>query len=75
MKFWLIQTGKRLKFIICHVAKPENGAEMCDAGLKYDIIFGFNLQFIMTSRRFFASENVTETVRAMFLTGISRELH
>ena len=64
-----------MKFIICQVAKPKNGAKMCDAGFKYGVILGFNPQLIMNSRHFFAPENITVIVRAMFLIGISRELH
>ena len=69
MKFRLIRNGKRLKFIICHVAKPGNGANMRDAGLKYDVILSFNPQFIMNSCHFSASENIV-IVMAMFLKRI-----
>ena len=65
----------RCTLIYGDVAKPENGAEVCDAVLKSDVIFGFNAQFILNSRHFFAPENITITVRALFLTGISRKLH
>ena len=69
MIFRLIQTGKRLNFSICHVAKPENGAQMCDADLKYDVIFGLNPQFMIKKMSFLCSKNITVIVRAKFFTG------
>ena len=39
---------------------------MGDAGLKYDIVFGFKPQFIIKSRHFFAPEDIIVTVRAVF---------
>ena len=66
--FRLIQTGKRLNFSICHVANPENGAQMCDADIKYDVIFGLNPQFIIKNV-ISLLQNITVIVRAKFLTG------
>ena len=57
MKEWLI---------ICHVAKPENEAQMCDAGLKCDIIFSFNLQFVINSGHIFALEDKTNGKNYVF---------
>ena len=42
---------------------------MCDADLKYDVIFGLNPQFIMKKMSFLCSKNITVIVRAKFLTG------
>ena len=42
---------------------------MCDADLKYDVIFGLNPQFIIKKMSFLCFKNITVIVRAKFLTG------